>query len=105
MAAVDDGVLGVELAVGLLEGLGDALDALDDVHGLEQEGVDLRGVADDADDGLVFATADVGGVAATFDPVDEVLELFGVADCLTMAIMGGLPSHAAWGASPRDAPT
>ena len=60
MPAVNDGVFWVELAIGLLEGLGHTLDALDDVHGLKQEGVDLRGVADDADDGLVFTTTDVG---------------------------------------------
>ena len=34
VAAVDNGVLGMELAVGLLEGFGDALDTLDDIHGL-----------------------------------------------------------------------
>lgn len=55
MAAVDDGVLGVELAVGALERLGDALHALDDIHGLEQERVDLGRVAHQADDGLVLA--------------------------------------------------
>lgn len=45
VAAVDDGVLGVELAVGTLKGLGDALHALDDIHGLEQERVDLGRIA------------------------------------------------------------
>ena len=74
-AAVYDGVLWVELAVGLLEGLGHALDALDDVHALEQERVDLRGVADDADDGLVLAARDVGLEPAVLDPLNEMPEL------------------------------
>jgi len=38
--AVDHAVGGMELPVGKLVGLRDALDALDDVHGLEQERVD-----------------------------------------------------------------
>ena len=35
----------MELAVGALERLGDALHALDDIHGLEQERVDLGRIA------------------------------------------------------------
>ena len=38
---VDHGVCGVELAIGLFERLRDPLNALDDVHGFKQEGVDL----------------------------------------------------------------
>ena len=77
MAAVDDGVLGVELAVGELVGLGDALDALDDVHALEDERVDARGVADDADDGLLVTRRDVGPEPTVLDPADEMVELLG----------------------------
>ena len=75
MTAVDDGVLGMELAVRLLEGLGDTLDPLDDGHGLEQEGVDLRGVADDANDRLVVALRHVRLEAASLDPRYNVSEL------------------------------
>jgi len=75
VTAVNHGVVGVELAVGLLEGLGDALDAFDDVHALEQEGVDLGGVTDDADDGLVVTLRDVRLEATSLDPRDEMIEL------------------------------
>ncbi len=74
-AAGDDGILRMELAVRLLVGLGDALDAVDDVHGLEQEGIDLRGVADDADDGLVLAFGDVGPESPVLDPGHEMGQL------------------------------
>ena len=70
-AEVDHGVGGVEFAVGLLEGLGDALDALDDVHRFEQERVDLGGVAHKADDRLVGAAAYMGGEALALDPRDD----------------------------------
>ncbi len=74
VAAVDDGVLGVELAVGALERLGDALHTLDDVHGLEQERVDLGRVAHQADDGLVLAARDVGLESLFLDPADDVAD-------------------------------
>ena len=74
VAAVDDGVLGVELAVGALERLGDALHALDDVHGLEQERVDLSCVAHEADDGLVLAARDVGLETLLLNPADDVAD-------------------------------
>ena len=82
VTAVDDGVLGVELAVRLLERLRDALDALDDVHTLEQERIDARGVSDDADDGLGLADRDVGLEPAPLDPGDELLELLGACGLL-----------------------
>ena len=75
MAAVDDGVLRVELAVCLLEGLCHALNALDDVHALEEEGINLGGVADNADDRLFLAGGDVRLIAAILNPLDEVAEL------------------------------
>ena len=74
MAAVDDGVLGVELAVGALERLGDALHALDDVHGLEQERVDLGGVSHETDNGLVLTARDVGLQAFFLNPADDMAD-------------------------------
>ena len=62
-------------AVGPLEGLGHALDVVDDVHALDEIGVDLGGVADEADDGDVLALGDVGLEALGLDPVDELVDL------------------------------
>ena len=70
VSAIDDGVLGMELAVGLLEGLGDALYAFNDVHRLKQEGIDLGGVSHQADDGLVLALTIVSLKALLFDPAE-----------------------------------
>lgn len=72
VAAVDDGVLGVELAVGALERLGDALHALDDIHGLEQERVDLGRIAHQADDRLVLAARDIGLQPLFLNPADDM---------------------------------
>ena len=74
VAAVDDGVLRVELAVGTLKGLGDALHALDDIHGLEQERVDLGRIAHQADDGLVLAARDVGLETLLLNPADDMAD-------------------------------
>ena len=74
MAAVDDGVLGVELAVGTLERLGDALHTLDDVHGLEEERVDLGRIAHQADNGLVLAARHVGFETLLLNPADDVAD-------------------------------
>ena len=74
MAAVDDGVLGVEFAVGTLKRLGDALHALDDIHGLEQERVDLGRIAHQADDGLVLAARDVGLETLLLNPADDMTD-------------------------------
>ena len=74
VAAVDDGVLGVELAVGTLKRLGDALHALDDIHGLEQERVDLGRIAHQADDGLVLAARDIGLQAFFLNPADDMAD-------------------------------
>ena len=62
----------MELAVGALERLGDALHTLDDVHGLEQERVDLGRVAYQADDGLVLAARDVGFESLFLNPANDV---------------------------------
>ena len=75
MAAVDDRVERVELAVGALEGLGDALHAVDDVHALDEKRVDLRGVSHETDDGLARALRDVCAQALALDPVYEVAYL------------------------------
>ena len=74
VAAVDDGVLGVELAVGALERLGDALYALDDVHRLEQERVDLGRIAHQADDRLVLAARDIGLQTLFLNPADDMAD-------------------------------
>ena len=71
-AAVHYRVGRVELAVGFLKGLRDALHALDDVHRFEQEGVDLGRIAHKADDRLVLAVADVRCEALLLDPRDKV---------------------------------
>ncbi len=73
VAAVDDGVLG-GVAVGTLKGLGDALHALDDIHGLEQERVDLGRIAHQADDGLVLAAPDVGLETLLLHPADDMAD-------------------------------
>ena len=74
VTAVDDGVLGVELAVGTLKRFGDALYALDDIHGLEQERVDLGRIAHQADDGLVLAARDVGLETLLLNPADDMAD-------------------------------
>ena len=65
---------GVELAVCALERLGDALHALDDIHGLEQERVDLGRIAHQADDRLVLAARDVGLQALFLNPADDMAD-------------------------------
>ncbi len=75
VAAVHYGVLGVELAVGLFEGLGDTGYTLDDVHGLQEKGVDGGGVANDAYHGLVVALAHVGRKAFAFQPGHKMVQL------------------------------
>ena len=65
----------MELAIGLLERLGDALHLLHDLHGLKEEGIDQGRVPDDADDRLVLAPGDVRLETAPLDPVDEVAKL------------------------------
>ena len=72
VAAVDDGILGVEFAVGTLKRFGDALHALDDIHRLEQERVDLGRIAHQADDRLVLAARDVGLQTLFLNPPDDM---------------------------------
>jgi len=72
VAAVDDGILGVEFAVGTLKRLGDALHALDDIHRLEQERVDLGRIAHQADDRLVLAARDIGLQTLFLNPADDM---------------------------------
>ena len=64
----------MELAVGTLKGLGDALYAFDDIHGLEQERVDLGRIAHQADDGLVLAARDVGLETLLLNPTDDMAD-------------------------------
>ena len=72
---VDDGVVRVELAVAALEGLGHALDAVDDAEARDQVHVHAGRVADEAEHGLVFALGNVDGQALALEPVDELLAL------------------------------
>ena len=74
-SAVDHGIVLVELAVGALEGLLDALDRLHDVQRGDQVHVHAAGVADQADDGVVLALGDVQPEAVALQPVGQVLHL------------------------------
>jgi hypothetical protein len=69
--AVHDRVGRVKFAVCFFEGFRHALNALDDVHGLEQKRVDLGGVAHEPDDGLVLAAAYVRRETLALDPGDD----------------------------------
>ena len=51
---------------------GDALHALDDIHGLEQERVDLGRIAHQADDRLVLAARDIGLQTLFLNPADDM---------------------------------
>ena len=64
----------MELAICALERLGDALHALDDIHGLEQERVDLGRIAHQADNSLVLAARDVGLQAFFLNPADDMAD-------------------------------
>ena len=77
-AHVHHGVLGVELAVGVFKGLLDALHVLHDIQGAHHIHIHLRGVAHQADDGLLGAYGDMGLHAQGFQPGREVFQLFGV---------------------------
>ena len=74
-AHVHDGVFGVELAVGVLEGLLYAFDVLDDVEGTDEVLVHDGGVADESHDGGVVALAHVDVEAQPLDPLDKVVHL------------------------------
>ena len=56
---LDHGVLGVELAVDRLKGVGHPGDRLHNVQALDHLHVHLGGVADEAQDGLVLPLGDV----------------------------------------------
>ena len=58
-AHLDGGVLGVELTVDGLEGVGHPGDRLHNVQALDHLHVHLGGVADEAQDGLVLPLGDV----------------------------------------------
>ena len=74
-AYVYDGVIGVELAVGVLERLLDALHAFHDVEGTDEILVDDGRVADEPHDGGVVALAHVDVEPQPFDPLDKVVHL------------------------------
>ena len=56
---MEAGVVWVELAVDRLERVGDPCDGIDDVQALQHFHIDLAGVADQAQDGLVLSLGDV----------------------------------------------
>ena len=72
-AHLNDGVLGVKLAVGIFIGLRHPLHILHDIQSTDEVAVQLAGVADDADDGGVVAGGQVGAQVLTLDPVDQVV--------------------------------
>ena len=75
VAHLDHGVLGVELAVGVLVGLLDALDIIHDVQGGDQVDVQLGGVAHQAQNGVGLADACVDGNALFLQPGDQAVQL------------------------------
>ena len=74
-AHLNDGVLGVKLAVGIFIGLRHPLHILHDIQSTDEVAVQLAGVADDADDGGVVAGGQVGAQILALDPVDQVVHL------------------------------
>ena len=74
-AGFHHGVLGVEFAVGLLVGLRDPADALDDLQTFQQLHVHPAGVADEAKDGDLLAFGNVDVQSHPAQPVDEMFTL------------------------------
>ena len=75
---VDDGVIRMELAVGVFEGLLDALDVLHDVQGANDVHIHAGGIPDQADDGLLLADGHMGVQPHGVEPIGQVLHLFGI---------------------------
>ena len=73
LSHLDDGILGMELPVGALEGLGHPLDPLDNVQTGNEVPVQLAGVADDADDCGVISGGDMGPQVLRLNPVNQIL--------------------------------
>ena len=78
-ADIDDGVVRMELAVGVFVRLLDALDLRDRIHRLDVLGVQPGGVADEAEDGFVHAA----------DLLHLEVHLLKVADHLIDFLRGG----------------
>ena len=75
-ADIDDGVLGVELAVGVFEGFLYAPHGLDDVQRTQKVDIHHRSVAYEPHDGGVRAAAHVDIQPQPLYPADEVVHLF-----------------------------
>ena len=65
----------MELSVAALEGLGHALDGVDDAEALNEIHIDARRIADQTQHGLVLALGDMHAKSLIFEPVDELLAL------------------------------
>ncbi len=76
-ARLDDGVVGMELAVGALEGLGDVLDDLHDGIAEQLVVIETARIADHADDGLFRADHDARLESACMHGFDEFVHRFG----------------------------
>jgi hypothetical protein len=74
-AEVDDGALGLELATGELERLGDAHDFAHALEEFEIAVIEIAVDADGAEDGVRFASGTMHVKAAGDEAVDDVLDL------------------------------
>ena len=73
---IDHGVLGVEIAVCVFEGVGNSRDLFDYAEAFEKVDIDLAGVADKTENRFVMTLAAVNVEAA--EPGDKIVELSGV---------------------------
>ena len=74
-AHLDHRVLGLELAVDLLKGVGDPFHGLHNIQRAQQLHIDLGGIADETQNGHVLAVGDMHIQALIFQPVDQMLHL------------------------------
>ena len=77
VSRLDDGVLGVEFPVGLLERLRDPLDGLNHFQTFQKIDVHPAGVADQTENGDLRAFGNVNVQIHIFEPVHKVLDLGG----------------------------
>ena len=91
IADLDDGILGMELAVGVLIRLLHTLDVLDDVQRGNEIGVYLRGVAHQAEEHIALADAGVNDDALFLQPCDQALQLLWIRIVLEYDDHGKIP--------------
>ena len=88
LADLDDGVLGMELAVGILIRLLHTLDVLDNVQRGNEIGVYLRGIAHQAEEHIALADAGVNDdVPFSCSHVIRLCSCSGFGLCLSTTIM------------------